>query len=182
MGVYVRIARSRAVLALSCVSLLLPVAAVVVAPAASAAPSDSAPVAVRGEVVTGKGSLKEGELDPSSVRDIRPAANATVTLTHVALRDAQVGDEVAPTVVDSATADDQGRYTLTASPGAGLLAEAQANDGWVNFYLSVNSGDDVKIEGISRHWNGTGWDGAGRDEFSPETVHRLVIATDAETG
>lgn len=55
------------------------------------------------------------------------------------LAEATEGQAITPVIVTTAHADGNGRYQLTATPSAQMLAETSRNDGWVNVELTVDS-------------------------------------------
>lgn len=87
-------------------------------------------------------------------------------------------------MVGVAKANADGRYSISATPTAGMLKAAAENDGWINFLMATSTGADFVLEAVSRHWDGTKWTSYGNERpgMSPDDLHKTVFATDLNTG
>jgi hypothetical protein len=151
-------------------------------PAMAAAPA--APLVISGQVFTAVGQLnKAKELDRFSLEHTSPAGYAIVQLARlVESADSHASQGGTLVSVTSTKADASGRYELHATPNNEVLSAAARNNGWVNFLLVVVADGIVQAEGVTRHWNGSTWDSAGRVESDPARVVSSYVTRAAATG
>lgn len=144
----------------------------------------AAPLAVSGQVYTATGRMDAAKkLDPASLSDVAPADQAGVYLARLVESATDKGANKLGagtlTVLTSTKTDNAGRYELTLQPDSGTLAAAAGNDGWVNFLLIVATDGIKQVSGTTRHWNGRGWDSAGRTEYDPARAVNTYVTRDA---
>ena len=125
-------------------------------------------------------ATEDGVTEERNASITGPASGAEVTVTLLGSTDtAVVGDTVTFPVAATATADSTGAYEVRLTPSDDVLAEAASSDGWVNFQIAFHFGDEYKVRTLSRHWNGTSWDGGGWFTKQPSTVFNTVFLRDA---
>jgi hypothetical protein len=119
-------------------------------PASLAQPSSGNVLAV-GEVSRSTGALNtETSRLQSSERQGVVAGASVKLIWYPGLDTAAKGDVITPVVVSAAQTDVNGRYQLAATPNDKMVAEANRNDGWVNFQLTVDSASGT----TSQHFEG----------------------------
>jgi hypothetical protein len=118
-----------------------------------AAPSVGATGSPEISIVDESSTGQAAELSPLKITVMQPISSlATASLTR---RAAAPNAEPAPTVVATGTTDAEGRASLRVAPSPMLIAEAAANDGWVNF--EAEDGETAQFYSFSRRWDGTNW-------------------------
>lgn len=139
---------------------------------------------VSGRVVEATATFAGNSFDRATVRGVKGAVGAAVALDWVSGQTVRPGQAMRTARLSTARTDDVGNYTLAGVPTAEMRASAAANDGWLNFDLIISTGQSIKIESVSRHWDGTAWtDYAGqRPGQSPTDRREVLFAKDSTTG
>jgi hypothetical protein len=138
--------------------------------------SETAPAFVTGNVTTAP-LADSGALGKQLGATGRPtpASAATASLVWLpGLAHAEVGDAITPVVVATTQTDAKGAYTLTASPTADMVNEANENGGWLNLDLVISDRNGSRsTEKLARLWDGKQWR-AGYEKqpaaLSPQTT------------
>lgn len=147
------------------VSPLLAAAGAVSAQAAPETPPDD--LVVAGEVSRALGTLSSGSSRLSITEQQGAIPDADVKLIwYPGLAEATEGQAITPIVVTTARSDSHGRYQLAATPSAQMLAEANRNDGWVNFEVTVDSAAGTTAHSFSRAWHDKAWSTKGRQDLA----------------
>ena len=151
------------------------------APAAQSAPLAQPPsgnVLAAGEVSRSTGALNTGTILLQSSERQGVIAGASVKLIwYPGLDTAATGDVITPVVLSAGRTDVNGRYQLTATPNDKMVAEANRNDGWVNFQLTVDSASGTTSQNFSRAWHNHAWSTKERQDLAGPVNVQYVYDT-----
>lgn len=144
--------------------------------------AEGPPLLITGQLVRADVPVEAGKIVASRARNVASLRNARVVLVYLPLTDAKAGDEIKPLILGEAITDSGGKYRIALDPSPEIVAAAQSNNGWVNFDLVSNAGQDVKVEGFSRRWSAGTWGGSSREGMNPAHSQQTLIARDAISG